>query len=99
MTRIPRGISGRKCVKALERAGFVELRRRPHIIMHNYQTGATVSIPDHKELGPGILRAIIRDASLRPRDAPGVPHPSRIAHTVTMRCLRYAPCGPVSLRR
>ncbi len=64
MTRVPRGVSGRTCAKALQRAGFVEVRRQPHIIMHNHQTRATVSIPEHKELGPGILRAIIRDAGL-----------------------------------
>jgi predicted RNA binding protein YcfA (HicA-like mRNA interferase family) len=62
MSLLPR-ISGRQCVKALERAGFY-LRRQEssHMILRRDTPFAQVVVPDHRELDRGTLRAIIRQA-------------------------------------
>lgn len=64
MSKLP-VISGAKCVKALEQIGFlVDRQRGSHIILVREDTKTTVSIPDHKELDRGTLRAIIRQVGL-----------------------------------
>jgi predicted RNA binding protein YcfA (HicA-like mRNA interferase family) len=56
-------ISGRECVRALERAGFVVVRQRgSHIVLYRDKT--MVVVPDHRTLDRGTLRAIIRAAGL-----------------------------------
>ncbi|MCS7066278.1 MAG: type II toxin-antitoxin system HicA family toxin [Fimbriimonadales bacterium] len=64
MSRVPR-ISGRECVKALQKAGFYFKRQEgSHMILRRDEPFAQVVVPDHKELGTGLLRAIIRQAGL-----------------------------------
>jgi predicted RNA binding protein YcfA (HicA-like mRNA interferase family) len=64
MPRLPR-ISGREAVAAFERAGFQARRRRgSHIIMTRPGLPETLSIPDHRELKTGTLRALVRKAGL-----------------------------------
>ncbi len=64
MTRLPR-ISGRECIKALEKAGFYFKRREgSHIILRRDEPFAQVVVPEHDELDRGTLRAIIRQANL-----------------------------------
>jgi len=64
MTRLP-GISGRECIKALEKAGFHFKRQEgSHIILRRDEPFAQVVVPEHDELDRGTLRAIIRQASL-----------------------------------
>ncbi|MBW4575583.1 MAG: type II toxin-antitoxin system HicA family toxin [Aphanothece sp. CMT-3BRIN-NPC111] len=54
-------ISSAECVKALEQIGFVVDRQRgSHIIIGREDPITTVSVPAHKELDRGTLRAIIR---------------------------------------
>jgi predicted RNA binding protein YcfA (HicA-like mRNA interferase family) len=64
MTKLPR-LSGRECVRALERAGF-QVRRQEgsHIVLRRSDPFAQLVVPDHKELDRGTLRAIIRHAGL-----------------------------------
>ena len=64
MSGLPR-ISGRECVKALGKAGFV-LRRQEgsHIILRRNEPFGQLVVPDHKELDRGTLRAIIRQAGI-----------------------------------
>ena len=58
-------ISGRECVAALEKAGFVFKRQQgSHMVLRRDNPFAQVVVPDHKELDRGTLRAIIRQASL-----------------------------------
>ena len=58
-------ISGADCVKAPEQIGFVVDRQRgSHIILVCEEPRTTVSIPDHKELDRGTLRAIVRQVGL-----------------------------------
>lgn len=64
MSKLP-VISGRACIKALERAGFKFTRQRgSHISMLREDPYAQVVVPDHRELDRGTLRAIIRQAGL-----------------------------------
>ncbi len=65
MAKLPQ-ISGKQCVKALEKAGFYFVRRSGgnHIYLRRDDPFAQVAVPDHRVLGPGILRAIIRDAGM-----------------------------------
>jgi len=64
MKKLPT-ISGRECVKALERLGFYFKRQEgSHIILRKDNPFAQIVVPDHKELDRGTLRAIIRQAGL-----------------------------------
>ncbi|MBS3943044.1 MAG: type II toxin-antitoxin system HicA family toxin [Dethiobacter sp.] len=64
MSRLP-AISGRICVKALEKTGFYLKRwEGSHMILRRGYPFAQVVVPDHKELDRGTLRAIIRQADL-----------------------------------
>lgn len=64
MPPLPR-ISGRECVAALAKIGFVLVRQRgSHMIIRRDAPRATITVPDHNELATGTLRAIIRQAEL-----------------------------------
>lgn len=68
MPGLPR-ISARQAVSAFERAGFqVRRRRGSHIIMARPGFPETLSVPDHRELRIGTLRALIRKAGLTPEE-------------------------------
>ena len=56
-------ISGRECIAALERAGFVRRRQTgSHIILRRDDPICQVVVPNHAMLDRGTLRAIIRQA-------------------------------------
>jgi len=58
-------VSGAECVKALGKAGFVVYRQRgSHITLVRRTPPAQTTVPNHKELDRGTLRAIIRQAGL-----------------------------------
>ena len=64
MSKLP-SISGKECVKALEKIGFYQKRRQSsHLIMRRDEPFAQVVVPDHDEIAKGTLRAIIRDIDL-----------------------------------
>ncbi|PSB05327.1 hypothetical protein C7B76_31765 [filamentous cyanobacterium CCP2] len=64
MSKLP-VISGVECVRVLEKIGFlVERQRGSHIILVREKPRTTVSVPNHKELDRGTLRAIIRQVDL-----------------------------------
>ncbi|MEI2579253.1 type II toxin-antitoxin system HicA family toxin [Scytonema sp. PRP1] len=64
MSKLP-VVSGAECVKALEKIGFVVNRQRgSHIILVREEPKTTVTVPEHKELDRGTLRAIIRQVGL-----------------------------------
>jgi predicted RNA binding protein YcfA (HicA-like mRNA interferase family) len=64
MSKLPR-ISGRECMKALEKAGFQFKRQEgSHIVLRRTDPFAQLVVPDHKELDRGTLRAIIRQADM-----------------------------------
>ncbi len=65
MTRLPR-LKGKELVRALERAGFaVERTRGSHLfLIHADGRSTTVPIHSGETIGPGLLRAILRDVEL-----------------------------------
>ncbi len=57
-------ISGREAVKAFQKLGFLfHHQRGSHIILY-HANGRHLSVPDHKELDRGTLRALIRGAGV-----------------------------------
>lgn len=57
--------SGAEAVNKLKRAGWIVSRRRgSHVMMTKLGYEYTLSIPQHNELGPGLLRKLIRQAGL-----------------------------------
>ena len=66
MTKLP-VISGRKLVRALGRVGFqVDRQRGSHIILFRADPPTVLSVPNHRELDRGTLRAILRRADISP---------------------------------
>jgi predicted RNA binding protein YcfA (HicA-like mRNA interferase family) len=64
MSKLP-VVSAAQCIRALEKTGFVVYRQRgSHITMVRTTPSAQTTIPNHKELDRGTLRAIIRQAGL-----------------------------------
>ena len=64
MARLPR-ISGADAVRALKKFGWRVARHRgSHMIMIKTGHSASLSVPQHRELAPGTLRALIRTAGL-----------------------------------
>lgn len=58
-------ISGAEAVRAFERAGWRRDRQRgSHVVMLKSGNIASLSIPQHRELAPGTLRALIRASGL-----------------------------------
>jgi len=64
MSGLPR-ISGKECASILEKAGFVFVRQHgSHLIYKRNNPYAQTTIPNHKELDRGTLRAILRQSDL-----------------------------------
>jgi len=65
MTRLPR-LKGKELVRALERAGFAVDRTRGSHVFLRHSDGRTTTVPVHsgETIGPGLLRAILRDVEL-----------------------------------
>jgi predicted RNA binding protein YcfA (HicA-like mRNA interferase family) len=59
-------VSGRDVVKALSKIGYLLDRERgSHMILRQSSSPfRRITIPDHKEIAKGTLRAIIREAGL-----------------------------------
>ncbi|MHB1439465.1 MAG: type II toxin-antitoxin system HicA family toxin [Cuniculiplasma sp.] len=64
MPKLPT-VSGQEVVKALSKIGF-KFRRQvgSHVILKRQMDGKRLSIPNHREIPKGTLRAIIRQAGL-----------------------------------
>ena len=57
--------SGSDAVRKFERAGWTVARRRgSHVMLVKSGYEYTLSIPQHDELGPGLLRKLIGQAAL-----------------------------------
>ena len=64
MSKLP-VVSGRECVKALEKAGFhIKRREGSHIILRRNDPFRQVVVPDHRTLDRGTLRSILRQADV-----------------------------------
>ena len=65
MTKLPRGMSGRDVLKALQRAGFyVKRQKGSHIVLRRDSPFAQVVVPDHKSIDTGTLATILDGADL-----------------------------------
>jgi predicted RNA binding protein YcfA (HicA-like mRNA interferase family) len=68
MSKLP-VISGRELVAVLCKAGFsVDRQRGSHVMLYRADPPLTLSVPGHKELDRGTLRAILRQAGLSPEE-------------------------------
>ena len=57
--------SGEEAVKKFQKAGWSVARQKgSHLMMVKTDYKYTLSIPQHKELGPGILKKLIRQAGI-----------------------------------
>ncbi len=58
-------ISGKEAVKAFERAGWQRIGQvGSHLVLSKPNVRVNLSVPQHKELSTGTLRALIRNAGL-----------------------------------
>ncbi|MFA5263347.1 MAG: type II toxin-antitoxin system HicA family toxin [Opitutaceae bacterium] len=58
-------LSGRQAARAFQRDGWELARQRgSHMILVKENSIATLSVPDHKEVAKGTLRALIRASGL-----------------------------------
>jgi predicted RNA binding protein YcfA (HicA-like mRNA interferase family) len=63
MGRTLRLCSGSEAVRKLERAGWTKVRTKgSHVMMTKEGYQWTLSIPQHDELGTGLLRKLVRQA-------------------------------------
>lgn len=61
----PPVISGREAVRAFGKVGWQVARQRgSHVVLIKVGVAANLSVPDHKELDRGTLRALIRLAGM-----------------------------------
>ena len=58
-------VSGKRAVKLFLKAGWVVDRQRgSHVILVKPGSQTSLSVPQHSELAPGTLRALLRAAEL-----------------------------------
>jgi predicted RNA binding protein YcfA (HicA-like mRNA interferase family) len=58
-------VSGERAVSAFRKAGWVKDRQHgSHVILIKSGHPASLSVPQHRELAPGTLRALIRAAGM-----------------------------------
>ena len=66
MSKLP-VISGQQLVKVLKQVGFqFDRQRGSHMILFRTEPPAMLSVPDHRELDRGTLRALLRQAEMSP---------------------------------
>ena len=61
-----RGISGREAVRVFAKIGYyIEHQTGSHMILYHHEPGfPPLSIPNHKQLAPGLLIAQVKRAKL-----------------------------------
>lgn len=57
-------LSGKEIIKVLENFGYKQSRQRSSHIRLTCEGRRSVTVPDYKTIGRGLLRKIIRDADL-----------------------------------
>jgi predicted RNA binding protein YcfA (HicA-like mRNA interferase family) len=58
-------VSGVDAVKAFERAGWTTARQRgSHVVLVKAGEIASLSVPQHREIAPGTLRSLLRNAGM-----------------------------------
>jgi len=65
LTKLPRGLSGKKVINALKRAGFyIRRQKSTHVIMRRDEPFAQAVVPSHKSIDTGTLDVILEGAGL-----------------------------------
>ena len=57
-------LSGKEAVKIFEKFGYVVAHQTGSHMILSHETKPTLSIPNHKELAPGLVRGLIRKSGL-----------------------------------
>lgn len=57
-------ISGQKAIKAFGKIGYRIARQKGSHIRLKHPGRKPLTVPDHKELGKGLLRKLLRDAQI-----------------------------------
>lgn len=66
-------VSGAEAVRAFQAAGWrVDRQRGSHVVLLKAGHIASLSVPQHPELAPGTLRALLRAAGLRVEEFRGL---------------------------
>ena len=61
--------SGAEAVRKFQSVGWkVNRQKASHVMMTKPEYQYTLSIPQHKELGPGLLRKLLRQAEISPEE-------------------------------
>ena len=63
MSKIP-ALSGKEIIGALARIGYREIRQRGSHIRLSCSDRKSVTVPNYKTIGRGLLRKILRDADI-----------------------------------
>jgi predicted RNA binding protein YcfA (HicA-like mRNA interferase family) len=64
MSKLP-VCSGIEAIRAFERAGWVKSRQKgSHATLVQAGSVVVLTVPLHKELGPGLLRSLVRKAGI-----------------------------------
>jgi predicted RNA binding protein YcfA (HicA-like mRNA interferase family) len=64
VTKLPT-CSGEEAIRAFQRAGWTQDRQRgSHVTLTKADVPVVLTVPLHTELGPGLLRSLIRKAGL-----------------------------------
>jgi predicted RNA binding protein YcfA (HicA-like mRNA interferase family) len=63
-------LTGKEVIKKLERAGYTIVRQKgSHVrLRHANSTCKPITVPLHKEIKPGLLHRILKDANLLTED-------------------------------
>ena len=64
MAKIP-VISGKLAIKALEKIGYCVVRKKGSHFRLLHKDKWPITVPDHKTLGKGLLKKILRDSDIR----------------------------------
>lgn len=65
MTETLKLCSGAEAVRKLQKTGWTPVRQKgSHVMMTKPGYQWTLSIPQHRELGPGLLRKLLKQAGL-----------------------------------
>ena len=69
MTRLPR-LKGKEVIRILERSGFRIIRTKGSHVFLRHADGRATVVPVHsgETIGPGLLRAILRDVEMSIED-------------------------------
>jgi len=63
MTKLP-SVSGKKIIKAFKKDGYLVVRKRGSHFRLHHKNKEPLTVPDHKNIGKGLLRKLLRDSDI-----------------------------------